>query len=64
MTYRGYKSWRPNSRKDRRRARGGTQSRARKGAPVARSTDKVVFMILGGFLLLVILAMLAFVLLG
>lgn len=62
MTYRGYKSWRPNSRRNR-RSQGGSRSRARSQRDASPATDRTFLLYIGGFLLLAILAMLALVLL-
>ncbi len=49
MSYRGYKSWRPNSRRDRRRAR-RTSKRAE-----TKATDRVFFLVVGLFSLIALL---------
>jgi hypothetical protein len=62
MTYRGYKSWRPNSRRNRRargRAKAGTQGTS--GNSIL--TDRTFLALMGGFFLLLILVVLAVVLL-
>jgi hypothetical protein len=49
MSYGGYKSWRPNSRRDRRRARRSSKRSETQG------TDKVFFLVIGLFALVTLL---------
>jgi hypothetical protein len=49
MSYGGYRSWRPNSRRDRRRARRTSKRSETKG------TDRVLFLIVGLFALAALL---------
>ena len=49
MSYGGYKSWRPNSRRDRRRTRRSSKRSETQG------TDKVFFLVIGLFALIALL---------
>jgi len=49
MSYRGYRSWRPNSRRDRRRERRSSKRSETKGI------DRVLFLVVGLFALAALL---------